>query len=1014
VTNRSIGLGVVGALLFAQSGAAPPASSRSAERVSTRTVAFDTDEVTEAAVAVSPDGSTLVFTMLGHLFRVPLSGDGGERGTGTVATAQQLTYGPYYDGDPAFSPDGSKIAFVSDRGARHGSEFGVFVFDVATKKIRQLTREPFAIRPTFTAQGDAIDYLGAPPQPAFPGSLIVRRIAVSGGEGKTLRGVPEQYRSIFRLADGRMAWSIAEMKPGSGSSRTRIETSGDDGKVVLIATCDGVLERVEASPAGDGVFARRTTGGPSLGSDQSEELVFVATGAAAAGAVRSIAAVDAKSGPRPRIAVRSATLFAGDAGHLFRFDTVSGARELIPMRAQVRLEIESPVRPQPIRRASGVIANPLTVPGGGLIFEAAGHLWTQPIDGSAAHRIEDRTAGPRAMESSPALSPDGKMLAFVHSQGTGMELRVMELATGEARTIASGAGYSQPSWSADGSRLVFVESAGFSATIVAVSSDGKSRTEIGQAGFWSSRPNLSADGRWLYVTANVAGVGNVFRQGADGSPSTSEPLTKLTRHASDGLLSPDGKWLAFRRNKEIWVARIADPGGAAGPVTDVDVRRFAEEGGDGFSFASDSSSLIYAVGGHVYKQPVAGGARAEIPIHLERPHPLPIPLLVRHARLLDFDSGTFRPPTSVFIEDGRIMWIGSEDGRAIPGDASILDAAGKFAIPGLFEMHAHAAGANQGAFIAYGVTSVRDTGGTIVGSNEIADRAEGSDDPIPRYFFAGEIFEGEHPYWGDGFLQIQNEEDAGAYVRRFKGAGASFIKVYPSLPWPLQLAVIDEARRVGLPVVGHGMSVNEITRSVTHGFASIEHTVFPTRIYGDVIRMLAASQTRWDPTLAVVGGDSQLLRKDPARLSDAKLVAVTPPWAIETAKSAGYEKDMSDDALNKAWEGQLASIREAHAWGVKLAIGTDAPNPACFYGASLHWELEFFAAAGIPPIDVLRMATADAARTVGASDLGVIAPGKLADLVLLDANPLENIRNTQAIWRVVKGGWVFDPAQLGL
>ncbi len=1004
MTRRSFGLGVVGALLFAQASAGTPM----------RTVAFDTDEVTEAAVALSPDGSALVFTMLGHLFRVPVNVDGGGPGDRKTATAQQLTYGPYFDGDPTFSPDGSKIAFVSDRGAREGSEFAVFLFDVATKKIRQLTREPFAIRPTFTASGDAIDYLSVPPQPAFPGLLIVRRIAVTGGEGKTLRGFPEQYRSIFRLADGRMAWSIAEMKPGSGSSGTRIETLGEDGKVLVIATCEGILERVESSPAGDGVFARRTTGGSSFGAAQSEDLVFVATGADAAGAVRSIAAVDSKSGPRPRIAVRSSKLFVGDAGHLFRFDATSGAREVIPMRAHVRLEIESPVRPQGIRRPSGVIANPLPTPGGGLILEAEGHLWMQPSDGSSARRIEDRTAGPHAMESSPALSPDGRMLAFVRSQGTGMELRVMELATGEARTIAAGAGYSQPSWSADGSRLVFVESAGFSATIVSVGSDGKSRTEIGQAGFWSARPNLSADGKWLYVTANVAGVGNVFRQGADGSASIPEPLTKLTRHASDGLLSPDGKWLAFRRNKEIWIAPLADPASAAGPVTDAAVRRFAEEGGDGFSFAADSSSLVYAVGDRVYKQPVAGGARAEIPIHLDRPHPLPKPLLLRHARLLDFDSGTFRPPTSVFIDEGRIVWIGSESGRAIPGDASILEAAGKFAIPGLFEMHAHAAGANQGAFIAYGVTSVRDTGGSIVGSNEIADRAEGSDDPIPRYFFAGEIFEGVHPYWGDGFLQIQNEDDARAYVRRFKGAGASFIKVYPSLPWPLQLAVIDEARRAGLPVVGHGMSVNEITRSVTHGFASIEHTVFPTRIYEDVIRMLAASETRWDPTLAVVGGDSQLLRKDPARLSDPKLLAVTPPWAIETAKSAGYEKDMSDDTLNKAWTDQLASLREAHARGVKLAIGTDAPNPACFYGASLHWELEFFAAAGIPPIDVLRIATADAARTVGASDLGVIAPGKLADLVLLDANPLENIRNTQAIWRVVKGGWVFDPARLGL
>jgi imidazolonepropionase-like amidohydrolase len=635
----------------------------------------------------------------------------------------------------------------------------------------------------------------------------------------------------------------------------------------------------------------------------------------------------------------------------------------------------------------------------------------QSPDGTPARRIEAGAASARAFESSPALSPDGKKLAFIRSVGSNAELCRLELATGEVKTIGAGAGYVQPAWSPDGSRLVVVESRGFSATIVSIGSDGGSRSELGEAGFWSARPNLSPDGRWLYMTANVTGVGNVYKLRV-GSPAGSvpEPVTNLTRHASDGLVSPDGKWLAFRRNKSIWIARLAAPGKAPGPLRESDVSRFAEDGGDGFSFTADSTALISSVGGHLYRQPLTAGARAEIPVHLESPRPKPKPLLIRNVRLLDFDAKTFGPPTSLLIDEGRIAWIGSERDRARPPETVLLDASGKFAIPGLFEMHAHAAGANQEAFIAYGVTSVRDTGGSIVVSNEIVDRAESSDDPIPRYFFSGEIFEGAHPYWGDGFLQIDDPDDARAYVRRFKAAGASFIKVYPSLPWPLQLAVIDEARRAGLPVVGHGMSVNEITRSVTHGFATIEHTVFPLRIYDDVIRMLAGSDTRWDPTLAVMGGDSQLLRKDPAQLLDPKLLAVSSEWAIETAKNnEGYEREFTDVDLRKAWEGQLESIRQAHARGVKFAIGTDAPNPACFFGASLHWEMRFFADAGIPPIEVLRIATADAAQSVGASDLGVIAATKRADLVLLDANPLDNIVNTQSIWRTVKGGRVFDP-----
>ena len=130
------------------------------------------------------------------------------------------------------------------------------------------------------------------------------------------------------------------------------------------------------------------------------------------------------------------------------------------------------------------------------------------------------------------------------------------------------------------------------------------------------------------------------------------------------------------------------------------------------------------------------------------------------------------------------------------------------------------------------------------------------------------IFEGERPYWGDAFLQIDNEQDARDYVRRFKQSGASFIKVYPSLSWRLTGSVADEAQRLGLPVVGHGTSVEEIIKGVTLGFFSLEHA---TAVFDDVLQLLAASGTRWDPTVAVMGGDSLLLRDEPDRLTGPKV-----------------------------------------------------------------------------------------------------------------------------------------------
>ncbi|MDA2931473.1 amidohydrolase family protein [Acidobacteria bacterium AH-259-O06] len=117
-------------------------------------------------------------------------------------------------------------------------------------------------------------------------------------------------------------------------------------------------------------------------------------------------------------------------------------------------------------------------------------------------------------------------------------------------------------------------------------------------------------------------------------------------------------------------------------------------------------------------------------------------------------------------------------------------------------------------------------------------------------------------------------------------------------------------------------------------------------------------------------------------------------------------------AQRPVWEEQLAGIRAAHHVGVKLQVRTDAPSSA-FFGASLHCEMEHFVQAGLMPLEVLRIATQQAAEAVGADDrLGMLEPGKLADLVLLDASPLDDIKNTQTIWRAIKGGWVFDPEKL--
>ncbi len=439
------------------------------------------------------------------------------------------------------------------------------------------------------------------------------------------------------------------------------------------------------------------------------------------------------------------------------------------------------------------------------------------------------------------------------------------------------------------------------------------------------------------------------------------------------------------------------------------MRRLSPAGGATFEFTPDSSAVIYSIGNRVWRKPVDGGKAQEVPVRLDWRCPAPPPLLVRRVRVLDFAEGKFTKETSLLVERGAIRWIGSEREHRLPEGVVVLDAAGKYAIPGLFDCHVHSAWANYEAnpdtFLAYGVTSVRDTGGGLETLCALADRGETSSDPVPRHFFSGEIFEGAQPIWGDAFLQIYTPEDARSHVKRWKERGAHFIKVYSSLPWSLHHAAADEARRQGIPVIGHGLGLEEIVKSVTLGYLSLEHC--PMNLNEDVKLMLAAAGTRCDPTLAILGGHGALLRRDPKRLDDPKLHLFFSDSFIRASRGGGFP------GMAAAWPGRLAQLQSAHRAGIKLHAGTDSLMTGTFFGQSLHWELEHLAEAGLKPLEVLRMATAEAAALVGADGhLGKLTPGMLADIVLLDADPLENIRNTQTIWRVVRGGWMFDPKEL--
>jgi len=968
-----------------------------AASVDAREIELSSTRVTGADVAVSPDGASVIFAMLGHLFRIPEAG--GE--------AQQLTFGPSYDKEPVFSPDGAQIAFVSDR---DGAESNIYVLTLRSGKLIQLTYETWADIPTFSPDGRDIFYGRHVPatRASFPvrdAERVICRVALAGGPVQTVTDQPRHVGSIFFLPDGRPAWTSADMDGAIGDYVTHIQALSAPGVALTILSISGIADWAVAPSAGQTLYIHRVMG------SAYEEWVPPATEDVLAlplngGPAKAV--VPAEGLGRFAVAANGEHLFLGDRGRLFRVSLPNATETPIDFHANVKLNVSE--RAAPANRVAPqagevrAVQTPRLSPDGRtLIFGAAGFLWRQALGGGRAQRL---TQGD-AIESSPAFSPDGHTLAYVASDRGRDSIELLDLDQGQTRTVHSGAGLGSLAFSHDGHRLLATINRNFlGESVVMIDLASAEVTTLFPVSLWSPRPSFAADDRSIFFASDSSGVGNLYRVPLTPSAAP-EAVTQFASFISDAQLTPDGRTLVFRRNRSIFTVPLTTNG-----ADERKVRELSAEGGDAFALTPDGAGVVYAVGPRVWVQSLGGSPRHELPVHLVLPPAVPPAMLLTHVRLLNFTGGGFGDETSLLIKDGRILRVGGDAIRDAPPGTSVLDAQGRYAIPGLIDFHAHTGDANPNALIGYGVTSVRDTGYNLDQLTALRDRSEHTGAALPRYFFAGELFEGERPYWGDrGSLLITNDTDARDYVRRFKALGVDFIKIYPSLSWQLHRVISEEALRQGLVVVGHGTSVEEITRSVILGFYSLEHTNLTGPLYDDVLDLLAASGTHWDPTLACMGADSLLVRDSPEELTTARFTGLTPSPYLQFATLDAYA-GVSTPTLRGVVVAQMDSIRRAAQRGVRLHVGTDAPNPQCFFGSSLHWELQRFVEAGLAPIDVLRIASLEAAKSLGREDLGSLEAGKAADLVLLDRDPLADIRNTRSIWRVMRGGWVFDPDRL--
>ncbi len=449
-------------------------------------------------------------------------------------------------------------------------------------------------------------------------------------------------------------------------------------------------------------------------------------------------------------------------------------------------------------------------------------------------------------------------------------------------------------------------------------------------------------------------------------------------------------------------------------------------------------------------------------------------LVIKRVSVID---ATGRAPAlqrnmTVVIDGDRITAVEPSGKTRIPKSAVVVDGAGKFLIPGLWDMHVHGASDDRAPwshllFIANGVVGVRDMSGPLdahAWRTNQASKPSSNQDPSPTIFLGSPIVDGPNPVWPDSIV-VADEAQARAVVDQQQQRGADFIKVYSRLPRNAYFAIADEATQRGIPFEGHVPESVTAEEASDSGQKSVEHL---TRVAlscskegkgidaelqrlealfrepqttpaqkVDIGKRIIAQNTRivatfdeptaqalfarfvkngtWQcPTLTLLQGQID----NPLPASDPRLSYLSK--SVRERWDAGYYRNFPPEARAAMIELTKAEFAESkqivnlmYRADVPILAGTDAMNPQCYPGFGIHDELALLVDAGLPPLAALQASTRNAAQFMGQLDRrGTIEAGKVADLVLLDQNPLADIHNTRAIHAVVLNGKLFSRAAL--
>ena len=989
-------------------------------------VNLSVDNGTWLSLDVSPDGKTIAFDLLGDLYLLDITG----------GKARSLTNGLEWDMQPTFSPDGRKIAFTSDRGGGDN----VWVLDVASgeSSAKALTTEKFRLlnQPAWDPNGTHIAARKHFTGTRSLGAGEIWAYHLDGGSG-----VQITKRSNDQLDLGEPSFSpdgkyLYYSLDATGGKRFKYNKDPNAG-IYAIERLDrktGEIERilsgsggaVAPSPSPDGrhlAFVRRIRGKSHMMvmdlQDQSVRSLFD-------GLDRDMQETWAIHGVYPRFdwTPDSKSLVFWAQGKLWSMGLEADAPTNIPFQVndtrEIREAVRFPVEVAPDKFQVRALRHSHQSPSGGrTIFEALGKLWFQSGEG-APQRLTSATEG---REGHPTYLSESEVL---YTRWSDAELGSIRLSSGGTDKVLEENGrFAQPAISPDRRYLVYQKLGKQSMFDPRYTSEsglylkdlvtGESR-RLESSG---SYPHFTNSSDVVYFNK---GYNPTMLVRLDLKSGQSQVVCK-GESVTHYLLSPDEKTLAFQDAFDLYTAPFVPTGrtqSLSGNSKNLPVSKVSGELGCYFPSWSGGGVLNWNVGPHIWTWSPRTKSTSKRTVSFEKEPARPgsgSVVALKGGRVVTMRGDEVIEQGTVLVKDDRIVAVGKDSEVDIPAGAYLVDCQGKTVLPGLVDVHWHGSFSDGGTFpevnytglssLSFGVTTLHDPSNDTASVFTAREMQMAGQLLAPRIFSTGTILYGaKAPGY---YAQVNSLKDALGHLRRLKSWGAVSVKSYNQPRREQRQQVLEAARQTQMMVVPEGGSLFQHNMSmVLDGHTGVEHALPVAKLYDDVVSLWSQTKVGYTPTLGVayggVWGENYWYVKTDV-WDDERLNRFVPREVIDPA--ARRRIQAPDDEYNhiNAARGAQA-LREK---GVLVNLGAHGQRE----GLAAHWELWMLEQGGMTPHEALRCGTLNGARYLGMDkDIGSLQPGKLADLIVVDGNPLQDIRKSKLVDVTVLGGKVYESATM--